>query len=68
MIVSIRLSIPDSKIAEVWYHAECLKELAKPGLPGVIDLKFPGQQGLNKTTGPRTGKRTELEKIGELFS
>lgn len=68
MIVSIRLSIPDKSMAEVWYHAECLKELAKPGLPGVIDFKFPGQQGLNKTVSKGTGKRTELEKIGELFS
>ena len=68
MIVSIRLSIPDKSIEEVMYHAKRLQELAKPGFPGVIDIKFPGMQGAHKTIVQRTGKRTELEKVGELFS
>ena len=68
MIVSIRLSIPDKEIEEVLYHAKRLKEMAKPYFPGVIDIKFPGEQGTSKTNGKGHGKRSELQKVGELFN
>lgn len=68
MIVELKLSIPNSKLEDVQYHANKLVEMSRDDYPGIYNIGFTGMRGKVKSKDKSIQVTNNIKTVGKLFS